>query len=83
MCFATSPVAGVVRLRGVYTEPHNRGHGYATAMVAGATERLLRDGYQVALYTPLANPASNRIYQRLGYQVVSEILHYDFESEDG
>lgn len=52
-------------------------------MVAGATERLVRDGCQVALYTQLANPASNRIYQRLGYQVVSEILHYDFESGDG
>ena len=30
------------------------------------------------LFTDLANPTSNAIYRRIGYEAVAEILGYDF-----
>lgn len=83
MCFASTPAAGVVRLRGVYTEPDDRGRGYASGMVAAVSEQLSADDLGIVLYTQLTNPASDRIYQQIGYQVVSEVLCYDFDVDDG
>src|SRR5690606_29445470 len=50
----------------VYTPPELRGHGYATTCVATLSQRLLDEGYSFCtLFTDLANPTSNRIYQRI------------------
>ena len=38
----------------------------------------LRAGDRVTLFTDLANPTSNAIYRRIGYEAVAEILGYDF-----
>jgi len=62
------PVRGVARVGPVYTPPEHRRHGYATAVTASATEAALRMGARhVVLYTDLANPTANSIYQALGY----------------
>jgi predicted GNAT family acetyltransferase len=56
----------------VYTPPHLRGKGYATACVAALSQRLLEDGYpSCALYADCANPHSNKIYRALGYEHIS------------
>jgi uncharacterized protein len=67
-----------IRIGPVYTPPELRGHGYATALTAELSQRLL-DGRLFEggrrfcfLYTDLANPTSNAIYERIGYRRVAE-----------
>jgi ribosomal protein S18 acetylase RimI-like enzyme len=70
---AVSPrVEGTVRLSLVYTPPELRGHGYAAAVTAEISAASLAAGTEeVLLFADVANPVSNRIYQRLGYEEVS------------
>jgi len=64
----------------VYTPPYLRGRGYATACVAAVTRLALSRGFQsCVLYTDLANPTSNSIYQKIGYQPVCDSLIMKFE----
>jgi uncharacterized protein len=68
-----------VRISWVYTPPQLRGRGYASALVAALSQQLLASGNRWCfLYTDLANPTSNGIYQRLGYQPVCDAAHYTF-----
>jgi len=63
----------------VYTPPEERGHGYASACVAGLCQRLLERGDAFCtLYADLANPTSNKIYQQIGFRRVSESAVYRF-----
>ena len=65
----SSPAAGVARVGPVYTVPRYRRRGYGTAVTAHATASALSAGAQhVILYTNLANPTSNSIYQAIGYR---------------
>ena len=65
----TAPAAGVARVGPVYTPPGHRRRGYGAAVTAGATGAALATGAKhVALYTDLANPTSNSIYQAIGYR---------------
>jgi predicted GNAT family acetyltransferase len=65
----------------VYTPPNQRGKGYATAVVARLSQRILDDGKQFCtLYTNLANPTSNSIYQKIGYTRVADIVDVDFQT---
>lgn len=73
----TACVAGAVRIGPVYTPPHRRGHGYASALVAAASRRLLDAGAgQLYLYADLANPTANRIYTALGYRPRCDIAAF-------
>jgi predicted GNAT family acetyltransferase len=72
------PSPNGIRIGPVYTPPELRGHGYATALTAELSQRLL-DGRLFEggrrfcfLYTDLANPTSNAIYERIGYRRVAE-----------
>lgn len=69
-----------VRIGPVYTPPELRRHGYASALVAHLSQHLL-DGESdfCFLYTDLANPTSNRIYQNVGYEFVAESADYAFD----
>jgi predicted GNAT family acetyltransferase len=71
-------VAGVARVQYVYTPRELRGAGYATACVEGMSRVLTHRRVRCVLYTDLANPTSNAIYRRIGYEVVAEVLGYDF-----
>lgn len=63
----------------VYTPPAHRGHGYASACVAGLSQFLLDQGYAFCtLYTDLANPVSNKIYHRIGYRPIGDAAVYRF-----
>jgi predicted GNAT family acetyltransferase len=62
-----------IRVGPVYTPPDLRGRGYASALTAVLTQRLLDSGRRFCfLYTDLANPTSNSIYQRIGYRAVAD-----------
>lgn len=74
------PTPHGIRVGPVYTPPEARGHGYASALVAALSQRLLDEGRQFTfLFTNLANPTSNHIYQQVGYDPVSDITVYTFE----
>jgi len=63
-----------IRIGPVYTPPELRGRGYASALTAELTQRLLDEGRRFCfLFTDLANPTSNTIYQRIGYRPVSDV----------
>jgi uncharacterized protein len=67
----------IVRVNYVYTPPEHRGRGYASACVASLTQRLLDEGFALCcLYTDLANPTSNKIYQAIGYRPVCDAAEY-------
>ncbi len=68
-----------IRIGPVYTPPELRGRGYASALTAAVTERLLGSGLRFCfLFTDLANPTSNSIYQRIGYELVSDFDLWSF-----
>ncbi|MEW1547370.1 GNAT family N-acetyltransferase [Streptomyces tsukubensis] len=76
---ATTMVAGMVRIDPVYTPAHLRGRGYAAAVTAEIS-RAARDGgaKDVVLYTDPANPTSNALYRRLGYDRITDLHGYHF-----
>jgi uncharacterized protein len=69
-----------IRIGPVYTPPGLRGRGYATALTAELSAKLLAEGRRFCfLYTDLANPTSNGIYERIGYMRVCESAEIAFE----
>ena len=72
-----------IRIGPVYTPPEMRGRGYATALVAELSQRLLESGRRFCfLYTDLANPTSNRIYERIGYRRVCDSAEIRFDQAE-
>jgi predicted GNAT family acetyltransferase len=81
MACGNHPAAGVVRVGLVYTPPGQRRRGYASACVAAVSQRVLDDGASTCmLYTDLANPTSNAIYQAIGYRPVGDIETWEFRA---
>jgi GNAT superfamily N-acetyltransferase len=79
MAGLTRQVAGMVRVGQVYTPPRLRGHGYASAVTAEVSRAALAAGAEdVLLFTDLANPVSNSIYQRIGYREVEDRVVLSF-----
>lgn len=75
----SGPTPNGIRVGPVYTPPQHRGRGYASALVAAESQWLLDNGHSYCfLYTDLANPTSNAIYQRIGYRQVAESAEYAF-----
>jgi predicted GNAT family acetyltransferase len=74
-----------IRVGPVYTPPELRGRGYATALTAELSQgllegRLFEGGRRFCfLYTDLANPTSNAIYERIGYRRAAESAEILFE----
>jgi uncharacterized protein len=67
------PTPNGIRIGPVYTPPELRGRGYASALTAAVTQLQLDRGKRFCfLYTDLANPTSNAIYMRIGYERVCE-----------
>ena len=71
-------VAGSARIGPVYTPPECRGRGYAAAVTAAATRDILGEAAVPVLFTDLANPTSNGVYQRLGYYAVADYAAVTF-----
>ena len=59
----------------VYTPPPFRNRGYASVAVATLSRQLLDAGRRSCfLYTDLANPVSNSVYRRIGYEPVDDVV---------
>jgi uncharacterized protein len=69
-----------IRIGPVYTPPEQRRRGYGSALTAALTQQLLDGGRRFCfLFTDLANPTSNSIYQRIGYRPVTDVDLWAFE----
>jgi predicted GNAT family acetyltransferase len=77
MLFIVRPTKTGCMVGYVYTPPAQRGNGYASALVAEATQAQLDRGRAfVALFTDEANPTSNKIYRAIGYEPIAEFTRY-------
>ena len=74
-----SPTPNGIRIGPVYTPPEHRRRGYASALVAELSERMLNERRFCFLYTDLANPTANKIYEQIGYKRVCESAEIVFE----
>lgn len=76
---AKPAVRGASRLGPVFTPREHRGKGYGSAVTAAVTVDVLAVGNVPCLYTDLANPTSNKIYQAIGYRPVLDRLTLRFD----
>ena len=80
MAAASRDTGRGIAINYVYTPAEFRRNGYATACVADLTRRLLESGKGFCcLFADLANPTSNSIYQKIGYQPMSDMQMWHFE----
>jgi hypothetical protein len=75
-----SGTSSAARISMVYTPPEQRGHGYASAVVAHLSQMLLDQGKKMCcLYADARNPVSNSIYRKIGYEFVGRSSLYVLE----
>ncbi len=76
---AGGPTPHGIRIGPVYTPPDRRGRGYASNLVAAVSQLQLVSGRSFCfLFTDLANPTSNHIYQTIGYEPTVDVDQYKF-----
>jgi predicted GNAT family acetyltransferase len=79
MAASTRPTKSSIGINAVYTPPEHRNRGYSTALVAGLCDRLLAGGHQrCCLFADLANPVSNHVYEKIGFQPVCDVAEITF-----
>ncbi|MCB9458225.1 MAG: GNAT family N-acetyltransferase [Anaerolineaceae bacterium] len=82
MCGVSGPTENGIRVNAVYTPPEQRGKGYASANVAAVSQLMLDSGRRYCfLFTDLANPTSNSIYQKIGYHPVTDMSMIAFAGD--
>ena len=75
----TRPTPNGICIGPVYTPQDFRRQGYATSLTAAFSQLQLDGGKKyTALFTNLANPISNSIYQKIGYRPVCDFDLYGF-----
>ena len=72
------PTPNGIRIGPVYTPPDRRRRGYAAGLTAALTSRLLEGRRFCFLFTDLANPTSNSVYARVGYEPVADVDQWAF-----
>jgi predicted GNAT family acetyltransferase len=73
------PAAGVVRVGPVFTPREHRRRGYGGAVTTAVSQASLGAGAdEIVLFTDLANPTSNALYQRLGFRAVGDLVGLNF-----
>jgi uncharacterized protein len=79
MSGVSGPTPHGIRVGPVFTPPAARAHGYASNLVAAASQAQLDAGKTfVFLFTDLANPTSNHVYQVIGYEPVADVDEWRF-----
>ena len=80
MAATAGPTPNGLRISAVYTPPELRRRGYASACVAALSQRVLDSGRRYCfLFTDLANPTWNHIYQQIGYHGVCDVDLYTWQ----
>ena len=79
LCGVSGRTPTGIRIGPVYTPPAMRGRGYASNLVAAASQHQLDGGRRACfLFTDLANPTSNHVYEAIGYVPVRDVDRYVF-----
>ena len=73
---ASTPVGNVGRIGPIYTPPA-RNHGYASGLTHALARELLGQCHTVMLHTDADNEVSNRLYARLGFEAVGDLVEVD------
>lgn len=64
-------------INAVYTPPQHRGKGYCQNMIAALCQEKLAEGKDYCtLFVDKKNPISNRIYQKIGFEIVENCYEY-------
>lgn len=71
------------RINAVYTRPDARRRGYGSAVTSALAFKLLSEGLTPILYADAANPASNRVYRRIGFEPLRPVIEIGFRSAWG
>ena len=82
MAMLRAPAAGVSRIGPVFTPHDRRSNGYGSAVTAAADLALRRGVTDVVLFADLANPTSNAIYQKIGFEAAADSVRIDFGTVD-
>lgn len=78
----STPTGSIARVGPVYTPPAHRRNGYASVLTAVLSQELLTKGAKVMLYTDARNPTSNKIYQKIGFEMIDQNALFTFSAED-
>ena len=81
-------MAGTVRplehgetINAVYTPPEHRGKGYCQNTVAAVCREKLDEGKDYCtLFVDKKNPISNRVYKKIGFEMVENCFEYKLEA---
>ncbi len=72
-----------IAISGVYTPPEHRGHGYCQATVGAlCREQLARGKDYCTLFVDRKNPISNRVYRKIGFDVLEDCSEYRLQTDD-
>ncbi|MBC7457952.1 MAG: GNAT family N-acetyltransferase [Bdellovibrionaceae bacterium] len=73
------PTRNGIAVSFVYTPKDQRMKGYASALVAQTSQRMLDAGKKFCvLYTDATNPTSNGVYQKIGYNQIATSKNFIF-----
>lgn len=79
---AREPAFGVCRIGPVFTPSASRRRGYAGALTAYVSSVMSQRAEALCLFTDLANPTSNGVYQRIGYRPVVDMVNLRVVPDD-
>lgn len=66
----------------VYTLPAFRGRGYAQTLIFKMCEEFFKEGFSFGtLFVDKTNPVSNRVYEKVGFEIVEDNYDYRFMRE--
>jgi len=83
MACITRPTVNGCTIALVYTPDRFRNKRYGTAVVSKLSQLILEKGKKFCtLYTDLSNPASNHLYQRIGYKAVADFIDINFRNNN-
>lgn len=83
MANIASRTADTARLNTIVTERELRGRGYAGMLVTELCKTLLSDGLTPMLYADAANPASNKAYEKAGFEFFGTVCEFAFTGKNG
>lgn len=70
-----------IGISAVYTPPERRGKGYCQFTVASLCREMLASGFEACtLFVDKKNPISNRVYQKIGFEILEESSEYKLAS---
>lgn len=77
MNYVGRPTKNGISVSGVYTPKKCRNKGFASHLVSMTSQHMLDQGKKFCvLYTDTANPTSNKIYQNIGYELITFSKHF-------